>query len=344
MTTTSSSCLSHGRLPASGALLLLFLALTVRGAGPVVLSPQSITVPASTSMVRFVDVDGDGRSDLLVLDPEEKKLLIYHQHPDGFTNAPDQVIALPPQTAWVAPCDVDAHPGLELLMSTAAGLVYSRQDAGLFESERRPLITASQVFTNFDSPFLALLNTNKAGTNDSIPVISARQAVLYHRNSAYEWSPGPPLAFHEEPTGWYVGRDWRGDNWTLGPNPAHHLQVYQSLRTKPEPKRDQQPENDTIRKIIDDMKKTDKANPPQMPACTGAGEGMGNGAVCARITPEAWSSRARGPRARRGKGKRSIHSRVRFYLLTAPNGSSWGWLTFRFRWLSSTSVLKQGAF
>jgi hypothetical protein len=318
MTTTSSSCLSHGRLPASGALLLLFLALTVRGAGPVVLSPQSITVPASTSMVRFVDVDGDGRSDLLVLDPEEKKLLIYHQHPDGFTNAPDQVIALPPQTAWVAPCDVDAHPGLELLMSTATGLVYSRQDAGLFESERRPLITASQVFTNFDSPFLALLNTNKAGTNDLIPVISARQAVLYHRNSAYEWSPGPPLAFHEEPTGWYVGRDWRGDNWTLGPNPAHHLQVYQSLRTKPEPKRDQQPENDTIRKIIDDMKKTDKANPPQMPACTGAGEGMGNGAVCARITPEAWSSRARGPRARRGKGKRSIHSRVRFYLLTAP--------------------------
>jgi hypothetical protein len=251
-------------LPARGVLLLMFLALNVSRAEPVVLSPQLITLPASTSMLRFVDVDGDGRCDLLLIDPVAKKLLNYHQRPGGFPSAPDQVIPLPPETAWVALCDVDAHPGLELLMSTAAGLVYSRQDAGLFESERRPLIAASQVFTNFDFPVLTLLTTNKAGTNDLIPVISARQAVLYHRNSAYEWSPGPPLALEVTHTGWSVGRDWRGDTWTLGPNPAHHLRVYQPVRAKPEPKRDQEPENDTIRKILEDMKKAGTANPPQI--------------------------------------------------------------------------------
>ena len=68
MTTTSSSCLSHGPLPARGVLLLMFLVLNVSRAEPVVLSPQLITVPASTSVVRFADVDGHGRCSLLVID------------------------------------------------------------------------------------------------------------------------------------------------------------------------------------------------------------------------------------------------------------------------------------
>ena len=306
MTTIPSQCLSRSLLPARGALLLVFLALTVHGAGPsprrsapsdpsdsgrasrdsraavpgsghaggpVMLSPWSITVPASTGSLRFVDVDGDGRSDLLVIDPVEKKLLNYHQRPDGFASAPDQIIALPPQTAWVAPCDVDAHPGLELLMCTAAGLVYYRQNAGLFESEQHPLIAASQVFTNFDNPILILLSTNKAGTNDLIPVISTRQAVFYHRNSAYEWSPGPPLTLDAAHASWSARRDWRDGTWTLGQNPSHCLHVYQSLRAKPEPKRDQEPENDTIRKILDDMKKAGKANPPQIDRVDVDGDG-----------------------------------------------------------------------
>src|ERR1039458_9172208 len=154
-----------------GAILLLFLAVNVGRAEPVVLSRQVITLPANAGKPLFVDIEGSGRCNLLVIDTVEKKLLNYRQRPDGFTNSPDQVIPLPPQTAWVAPCDIDAHPGLELLMSTATGLVYSRQDAGLFELERRPLIQASQVFTNFDFPILTLLNTNKPSTNDVIPVI-----------------------------------------------------------------------------------------------------------------------------------------------------------------------------
>ena len=245
-----------------GAILLMFLAVKASGAAPVELSPQVITLPANAGEPLFVDIEGNGRCNLLVIDTVEKKLLNYRQRPDGFTNSPDQVIPLPPQTAWVAPCDVDAHPGLELLMSTATGLFYCRQNDGLFESERHPLIAVSQAFTNYDLPILTSLTTNTAGTNDLIPVISAGQAVLYHRNSAYEWSPGSPLALDAEQTAWSVNQyPWR-DLWALGPHPAHSLRVDQSFHAKPERERDKEPENEAIRKIIADMKKNNPAGTP----------------------------------------------------------------------------------
>jgi hypothetical protein len=245
------------------------LAVNVGWAGPVELSPQVITLPANAGEPLFVDVEGDGRCNLLVIDTVEKKLLNYRQRPDGFTNSPDQVIPLPPQTAWVAPCDVDAHPGLELLMSTATGLFYCRQNAGLFESERHPLIEVSQAFTNYDLPILTSLSTNKAGTNDLIPVISAGQAVLYHRNSAYEWSPGSPMTLDAKQTAWSVNRD----EWMMGANPAHSLRVQQSFRAKPEQERDKEPENEAIRRIIADMKKTVAASPPHLERVDVNGDG-----------------------------------------------------------------------
>jgi hypothetical protein len=254
-------------------LLLLFSALDVLGAGPVVLAPRVITLPASAGVPRFADVDGDGRADLLVIDGGEKTLLNYHQRPGGFGSAPDQVIPLPPQTVWVAPCDVDAHPGLELLMSTAAGLVYSRQEAGLFESERRPLIQGSQMFTNFDYPMLTLLTTNNAGTNVLIPVISARQVVPYSRNNAYEWSAGPPLSLSAEKASWSVSLDAWDSPWALGPNPAHRLSAHQSFRARPDQRRDQEPENEAIRKLIEEMKKTGKGQPPQIDRVDVDGDG-----------------------------------------------------------------------
>lgn len=254
-------------------LLPLLLALNVRGAEPVALSARWITLPASASMLRFADVDGDGLADLLVLDPAERTLLNYHQRPDGFPSAPDQVIPLPPKVAWLAPCDVDVHPGLELLMSTAGGLVYSRQNAGLFELERRPLIEASQVFSNFDFPFLTLLNTNKPGTNDLIPLISAGQAVPYHRDSAYEWSPGTPLTLHAAPATWSVSLDPWDTPWTLGPTPARRLEVSQSVRARHSPNRDQEPETEAIRKLMDEMSKSGEEEPPRLERADVNGDG-----------------------------------------------------------------------
>jgi hypothetical protein len=243
-------------------ILLLLLAVNAGWARPIELSPRLITLPANADAPFFADRDGDGRSDLFAIDPVEKKLLSYHQRPDGFPHIPDQSIPLPPQTAWVALGDVDKQPGLELLISTATGLVYSRQNAGRFESERHTLIEAGQVFTNCDFPVLTSLTTNKAGTNDLIPLISAGQAVPYHRNDAYEWSSGPPLRFDSEQTTWSVNLYPLLNPWTLGRNPAHRLRVQQSFRTKPDPKQDKEPENEIIRKIIADMKTSAKAGPP----------------------------------------------------------------------------------
>jgi hypothetical protein len=144
-------------------------------------------------------------------------------------------------------------------MSTATGLVYCRQNAGLFESERHPLIEVSQAFTNIAFPILTRLATNQAGTNDEIPVISAGQAVLYHRNNAYEWSPGPPMTLDAKQTAWSVNRD----EWMTGPNPAHSLRVQRSFRAKPVQEPDKEPVNEAIRKIIASMKTNAAASLPR---------------------------------------------------------------------------------
>ena len=254
---------------ARAAVLLLFLAVNAVWGAPVKLLPQVIALPANAGEPLFVDIEGNGRCNLLVIDTVEKKLLNYRQRPDGFGSSPDQVIPLPPQTAWVAPCDVDAHPGLELLMSTATGLVYWLQNAGLFESERHPLIEVSQAFTNIAFPTLTLLTTNQAGTNDLIPVISAGQAVLYHRNNAYEWSAGPPMTLDAKQTAWSVNRD----EWMMGPNPAHSLRVQQSFRAKAEREPDKEPGNEAIRKIIAGMKTNAAASPSYMERVDVDGDG-----------------------------------------------------------------------
>jgi hypothetical protein len=232
-------------------ILCLFIAAHVCQAAPVQLSRQVITLPANTGDTLFVDIDGDGLCDLLAIDPVQHQLLNYHQYPDGFRNSPDQVLALPPQTAWVAACAVDAHAGLALLMSTASGLVYSRQSAGLFESERRTLIEASQFFTNNDLPVLTALSTN-------IPVISAGRVVLYHRNSDYQWRPEPPVALDVKHTDWSVKRD----EWMMGPKASHSLRVEQSWLAHPDTKRDKEPEAEAIRKTMDDMKKNNHGIAP----------------------------------------------------------------------------------
>ena len=232
-------CCARGRAhsavayPAALAVCLC-LAVVVGRAAPVAIPGQTITLPVSAGAPYFADVEGHGRCDLFVLDQAEKTLWRFRQRPNGFTNSPDQIIPLAPQTAWVALADVDAHPGLELLMSTATGVVYSRQEGGRFEAERRPLITAHQVFTNGDFPGVATLATNPAGSGVLIPVISAEQTVLYHRNPAYEWTPDPPLNLKPQAAHWYVD----ATAWAMGSGPAHSLNVYQAYLAKPDSSRE----------------------------------------------------------------------------------------------------------
>jgi hypothetical protein len=228
----------------------MFLAAQAGWAGPMEMPRQTITLPDNAGAPYFVDIAGRGLCDLLVMDQAEHRLFIYHQRPAGFSKTPDQIIPMPPQTAWAAVCDVDAHPGLELLMSTAGGLVYSRQNGGLFESERRTLIPASQVFTNDGFPMLYALSTN-------IPVISADRIVLYHRNSQYDWSPEPPLPLEVKGTRW---RAYDDGQWMMGANPAHSLRFDRWFQTKRSSERSKEPEDAAIQKIMDDMKKNNQGN------------------------------------------------------------------------------------
>jgi hypothetical protein len=226
--------------------LVIYVAANAGAAGTDAFQTQMIVLPVNGAPSRFFDLDNDRRSELLAVDPVGKRLLLYRQRAPGFTNAPDQVIGLPPQTAWISPCDVDAHPGVELLMSTVTGVVYHRQNSGVFESERRTLIKADQVFTNDDSPILVSLVTNTA-----IPVISATQAVLYQRNNAFEWSHGQPTALEVKPARWTA----KINQWTTERNPSRSLRIRQSVWSKPNDADDDQPDKDAIGKVLEEMKK-----------------------------------------------------------------------------------------
>src|SRR5579863_5049590 len=53
---------------------------------------QTITLPEKTTRSRFMDLNNNGRPDLVAIDPLAGKLMIYRRHDRGFANAPDQVI------------------------------------------------------------------------------------------------------------------------------------------------------------------------------------------------------------------------------------------------------------
>jgi len=248
------------------AVLGFFLAAMAVRAKPVELSSRVITLPVNAGQTLFVDVEGNGRCSLLAIDPPGNRLLNYLPGPDGFASSPGQVITLPPQTAWVAACEVDphrAHPGLELLASTATGLVSCRPNAGRFETEWHTLIKARQVFTNANFPILTSLATNATGTNLLIPVISADQAVLYHQAKDGAWSPEPALPFTEQPTAWHINRDDWDESWALGSQRAFNLQIQKTFRVQPEPHHDQPPTNTVVLKLLADLGKNTSAWPPQ---------------------------------------------------------------------------------
>lgn len=214
---------------------------------------QLVTVPGNSLAARFVDIDNDGRMDLLAVDDPGKKLLIYRQRAWGFTNAPDQAISVPEKTAWTALHDVDSHPGAELLFSTATGVCFYRQNGGVFETESQALVRVDQVFMNDDLFRLVSLATNAA-----IPVISATNVVFYERSGAFEWQPGRSAVLQSRKTSW---SSERGD-WTMGANSSRNLRVTQSLRANPIIGEEDELENEAIQKLVAEMKKAGPGHRP----------------------------------------------------------------------------------
>jgi hypothetical protein len=229
-------------------LVLLLLGATLAPGGlaqAVEFKRQVITMstgPRWLTASRLMDIDDDGLTDLLAVMPLEHELQVYRQQRSGFTTTPDQTIALPEQTAWIGSYDVDAHPGKELLLSTAAGLFYLRQNGGVFEPSPRMLIEARQVFL---TEYPQIMDVNGV-----LPVVFEDHAVLYEQSGDYQWRPGRRLDLH------MIQAHWQREylDWTAGANPSHMLSIETQFRTGDANAVDEEPaETPAIRKLIEDM-------------------------------------------------------------------------------------------
>jgi hypothetical protein len=191
-----------------------------------------------------VDLNGDGREDLIAIDLPENRLAIYRQSASGFPANPSQMLSLPHQTAWVACREVDPAPGLEILVSTSAGVSYFRRGKDGFEQELQPLIKAEQIFTNQNSPVYVSLPTNA-----SLPIISAGQALIYSHTNGASWRAGEPLDLHPDGSSWFTERN----QWTAGLQSARSLRVQESWRAGPTKADTNQLENAGVSKLLEDI-------------------------------------------------------------------------------------------
>jgi hypothetical protein len=210
---------------------------------------QTITIASDQGwwMTSYLtDVDGDGLTDLLALLPARHELLVYRQRPSGFTATPDQTVALPDQTAWVTMQDVDPQEGKELVLSAAAGLVYLRQNEGVFESSPQTLVEARQVFT---ASRLRVAPNPPGGrdANEVVPVLFEDRATLYERNADYAWRAARTVDLSPRETTWQV----REENWMTGPAPAFSLEVRQTFRPQAQDSRGR--ERDAEKKAVQEL-------------------------------------------------------------------------------------------
>ncbi|MCU0917635.1 MAG: VCBS repeat-containing protein [Planctomycetes bacterium] len=223
----------------SSALLLLWAG----AAGAVEFQRQTISIPTDQPWwiaVHLLDVEADGRTDLLVLLPAQNKMQVYRQRNTGFAARPDQTVTLPERTAWIAMQDVDPHPGPELVISTPTGLVYLRQEDGAFEPSPQRLIEARQVFA--DDRLRVTPGVPRAKDADTaLPVVTEDRAALYEKGADGAWHIARTVDLAPVETTWHV----RTENGMMGPAPAFCLEVRQTIRARPSDRPD--PEEDAKR-------------------------------------------------------------------------------------------------
>ena len=240
--------------PLSTQFIFVFLLLNVALAPAVEFKRQVITMssdPPWLTGASLMDIDNNGLIDLLAVVRLEHKLQVFRQQKSGFTTAPDQILALPERTAWVGSYDVDAHPGRELLFSTAEGLIYLRQNNGIFEQSPRTLIEAQQVFTT-EYPKIMTEPDKSEDVNEFIPVVFPNHAVLYEKDEGDQWRPDRTLDLHMIQPRWQ--REYL--DWMAGSNPSQTVSIRTWFRLSTDQDRmdEQKAENPAIQKLIDDIR------------------------------------------------------------------------------------------
>jgi hypothetical protein len=211
----------------------LVLLLWLAGAAPAAVEFQRQTIAMEAVqgwlwICQLADVNDDGLTDLLVLLPAQNQMLVYRQRKSGFAAAPDQTVALPSQTAWVALRDVDAQAaGKELVISTATGLVYLRRDKGTFEPSPRPLLEVGQVFAG---DHLRIVPTAPGGqdADNSLPVLFEDRAALYEKDADGTWHAVRTVKLSPKETIWQA----REERWMTGQAPAFNLEVREMVRAQ----------------------------------------------------------------------------------------------------------------
>jgi hypothetical protein len=221
---------------------------------------QVVTLPEDSSKPLWVDVNGDGRLDLLVVDRAANSLLIYLQTAAGMAAEPAQVLSLPPGTAWVALSDVAASPGPELVMSAAQGVFYSKQSGAGFETERRLLLECGQAFDGHTLPVMATLVSNPSGAGDVVPVFDGGAARLYARDESYVWRQQEERGLPAVPSRF----ECVAEPWGLGSKRGGAVRVSQGLGAEVKPAVEPEPENDAVRAILADMRKHEQSSPPRI--------------------------------------------------------------------------------
>lgn len=237
--------------------VFVFLLLGATFAPAVEFKRQVITISSDPSWltgIRLLDIDNDGLTDLLAIVPLEHKLQVYRQQRSGFTTMPDQTITLPDQTAWISSYDVDAHPGKELLFSTASGLVYLRQNDGVFESSFRTLIEVQQVFLTQYPQIMTELACSGEG-NVVLPIVLADRTVLYEKGEDNQWHTGRTLDLHMAQSRWQ--REHL--DWMAGMNPSFIVNIRTRFRTDDDRSlaEEEKAENPAIQELIDEIRAND---------------------------------------------------------------------------------------
>ena len=154
----------------------------------------------------------------------------------GFAGRPDQIVAVHPGAAWVGLHDVDPQPGNELLVSTATGIIYFRQNQSVFESSPRTLIEVQQVFATEYPDLLANLS-DWPDANSVVPVTFSDRTVLYQRDSSGTWSPGRTFNLEARQTTW---RTYQSSDWAMESSPSHSMTVRTLFGAGPKGKQTQE--------------------------------------------------------------------------------------------------------
>lgn len=224
---------------------------------------QAIQVPMSLPawvQPSWKDINEDGLMDLLALIQRDDKAFIYIQNSSGLPSAPTQIIELPKGAAWISLYDINKHPGKEMLISTTEGLVYFRQNNGIFETKPERLIEARQVFSEDTRPFVVEPNSWPDDMKNAIPVVFSDHTIIYKCDEDYRLNSGKKIEHEFKDT----MRKFNWNSWSIGARESDQIRIRTTAQGKTEDSEPKKPEheNDYIKQIVE------KVSEREMQACS----------------------------------------------------------------------------